>query len=247
MRYFIQLSYNGQAYHGWQYQPNAITVQEVLEKALSILLRAPVAVMGAGRTDAGVHAREMFAHFDVDVLIDIQALVFRLNAFLPEDIAVHAIRPVTDEAHARFSALERTYEYWITSTKNPFYTHLAHRVQRPLDFDAMNIAASLLLEHTNFACFSKSHTDVKTFICELRQAFWTKREDLWVFTISANRFLRNMVRAIVGTLLNVGLGKYPPEAMHRIVASENRSQAGVSVPAKGLYLTRVQYPKSLFV
>lgn len=245
MRYFIQLSYLGKAYHGWQRQPNAISVQEVLEKALSTLLRQPTTIVGAGRTDAGVHAREMVAHFDIDTAVDVHHLVFRLNAFLPKDIAIQRIYPVKDEAHARFSAVERTYEYWIIPTKDPFYTDFAHCVQSPLCIEAMNQAASLLLEHTDFECFSKSHTDVKTFTCDVRQAIWQKREHLWVFTITANRFLRNMVRAVVGTLLDVGSGKQAPETLHRIIASKNRSRAGVSVPAKGLYLTQVRYPEGL--
>lgn len=247
MRYFIQLSYLGQGYHGWQRQPNALTVQEVLEEALSTLLRQRIAVVGAGRTDAGVHAREMFAHFEVDMAVDPKALGVRLNALLPQDIAVQRIRPVQAAAHARFSALERTYEYWVISEKNPFYTDFAHWVWQPLRIEAMNEAASLLLAYTDFECFAKTHSDVKTFTCQVKQAVWQQKEDRWVFTITADRFLRNMVRAIVGTLLEVGTGKYPPKALHTIIASKNRSQAGVSVPAKGLYLTQVRYPKTLFV
>lgn len=246
MRYFIQLSYKGTAYHGWQRQPNALTVQQVLEEALSTLLRQPIAVVGAGRTDAGVHAREMVAHFEVNTSVATQALVLRLNALLPKDVAIQQVVEVTPKAHARFSAVERTYEYWMVAEKNPFYTDFAHLVRQPLDMVAMNQAASLLRAHTNFACFSKSHTDVKTFTCDVREAVWQKREELWVFTITANRFLRNMVRAVVGTLLEVGLGKLKPEGIHRIIESKNRSQAGVSVPAKGLYLTRVVYPQTLW-
>lgn len=247
MRYFIQLSYFGKAYHGWQYQPNALTVQEILQKALSTLLRQPMTVVGAGRTDAGVHAREMFAHLDSDLPLDTKTLVFRLNALLPRDIAIQNIHPVHPWAHARFSAVERTYEYWLIQNKNPFYTDFAHQVWQPLQIAAMNQAASFLLDYTDFQCFSRSHTQVKTFLCKLQQASWQKREDLWVFTITADRFLRNMVRAIVGTLLEVGLGKLPPRAIHTIVKSKNRNQAGVSVPAKGLYLTRVTYPQTLFL
>lgn len=243
MRYFIRFSYFGKAYHGWQNQPNAITVQEVLEKALSTLLRQPIDVVGAGRTDAGVHAREMYAHFDVESLTDREELVYRLNAFLPEDIAVLEIIPVQPEAHARFDAVERTYEYWLVQDKNPFYSDLAHCVKHPLDIEAMNKAAAFLLKHTDFECFSKSNTDVKTFLCKVARAAWEKQQDKLVFTISADRFLRNMVRAIVGTLLDVGLGKMEPGEINAIIASKNRSKAGVSVPAKGLYLTRVVYPK----
>jgi len=246
LRYFIQLSYFGKAYHGWQNQPNAITVQEVLEKALSTLLREKVEVVGAGRTDAGVHATEMFAHFDFDAIQDVEELVYRLNAFLPEDISVQRISVVLPEAHARFDAEERTYEYWVIQQKNPFYTNFAHLVEHPLNIDAMNQSAQFLLYHEDFECFSKSNTDVKTFICNVRKAFWEEREAKLVFTISADRFLRNMVRAVVGTLLDVGLGKMKPEEIKAILNSKNRSKAGVSVPAKGVYLTKVSYPKKIF-
>ncbi|MEZ4809350.1 MAG: tRNA pseudouridine(38-40) synthase TruA [Allomuricauda sp.] len=246
MRYFIRFSYFGKAYHGWQNQPNAITVQEVLEKALTTLLRQKIEVVGAGRTDTGVHAKEMFAHFDSAAIPDLEELAYRLNAFLPEDIAVQEIRKVKDDAHARFDALERTYEYWVVQQKNPFYSEYAHCVTYPLDLDAMNRAASYLLEHTDFECFSKSNTDVKTYLCDIKHAGWQKMEDKVVFTITADRFLRNMVRAIVGTLLDVGTGKMAPEEINTIIAGKDRSGAGVSVPAKGLYLTKVLYPKTIF-
>ncbi|MGX1929651.1 tRNA pseudouridine(38-40) synthase TruA [Flagellimonas sp. 2504JD4-2] len=246
MRYFIQFSYFGKAYHGWQNQPNAITVQEVLEKALSTLLRENVEVVGAGRTDAGVHAKEMFAHFDSGPLENAEDLVYRLNAFLPEDIAVRKINTVLPESHARFDAVERTYEYWVIQEKNPFYVDSAHLVKHPLDIDAMNQSAQYLLDHEDFECFSKSNTDVKTFICDVRKAIWEVKEDKLVFTISADRFLRNMVRAVVGTLLDVGLGKMKPEEINAILESKDRQKAGVSVPAKGLYLTKVSYPKKIF-
>jgi len=246
LRYFIQFSYFGKAYHGWQNQPNAITVQEVLEKALSTLLRDKIDVVGAGRTDAGVHAKQMFCHFDFDSIDDKKDLAYRLNAFLPDDIAVQEIRTVVDGAHARFDAIERTYEYWLVREKDPFLFDYAHWVKHPLDLPAMNEAAKMLLEYTDFECFSKSNTDVKTFNCDVRQAYWEARADKWVFTITADRFLRNMVRAVVGTLLDVGLKKITSEDMHRIIASKDRSEAGVSVPAKGLYLTKVIYPKDIF-
>ncbi|NAY93035.1 tRNA pseudouridine(38-40) synthase TruA [Muricauda sp. JGD-17] len=245
MRYFIRFSYFGKAYHGWQNQPNAITLQETLEKALSTLLRSTIEVVGAGRTDAGVHAKEMFAHFDVEVLADVQDLVHRLNAFLPEDIAVQEIFKVKPDAHARFDAVERTYEYWLVQRKNPFYSDYAHFVKHLLNIDAMNKAASFLLEHTDFESFSKSNSDVKTFTCDVKKAFWQKQEDKLIFTITADRFLRNMVRAVVGTLLDVGTGKMKPEQINQIIESKNRSKAGVSVPAKGLYLTKVIYPKEI--
>nr|WP_297787848.1 tRNA pseudouridine(38-40) synthase TruA [uncultured Allomuricauda sp.] len=246
MRYFIQFSYFGKAYHGWQNQPNAITVQEVLEKSLSTLLRKKIEVVGAGRTDAGVHARQMFGHFEVEPISDIQDLVYRLNAFLPDDIAVQGILPVAAEAHARFDAVERSYEYWVVKEKDPFLFDYAHWVKNPLDMDAMNEAAKILLDYTDFECFSKSNTDVKTFDCDVREAFWKVQGNKWVFTITADRFLRNMVRAIVGTLLDVGMGKMAPESIHQIIASKDRGEAGVSVPAKGLYLTKVSYPKEIF-
>lgn len=246
MRYFIRFSYFGKAYHGWQNQPNAITVQEVLEKALSTLLRKKVEVAGAGRTDAGVHAREMFAHFDVESISDRNELLQRLNAFLPHDISIQQIIQVDAEAHVRFDAVERTYEYWVVQEKNPFYFDTAHYVRQPLNIESMNIAAEFLLQHTDFECFSKSNTDVKTFNCAVKEAFWKKEDDKLVFTISADRFLRNMVRAVVGTLLAVGQGKMKPEEINTIIESKNRSEAGVSVPAKGLYLTKVLYPKSIF-
>ncbi|MFN3136606.1 MAG: tRNA pseudouridine(38-40) synthase TruA [Allomuricauda sp.] len=246
MRYFIQFSYFGKAYHGWQNQPNALTVQEVLETALSTLLRETIEVVGAGRTDAGVHAKQMFAHFDVERISDLEELVYRLNAFLPDDIAVQHLRQVPEDAHARFDAVERTYEYWVVKEKHPFLWDHAHWVKYPLDMDAMNKAAQILLDHTDFECFSKSNTDVKTFNCDVREAYWKVDSEKWVFTITADRFLRNMVRAVVGTLLDVGMGKMSPEDIHNVIASKDRGEAGVSVPAKGLYLTKVSYPKEIF-
>ncbi|WP_422348738.1 tRNA pseudouridine(38-40) synthase TruA [Flagellimonas sp.] len=246
MRYFIRFAYFGKAYHGWQNQPNAITVQEVLEKALSTLLRQPIEVVGAGRTDAGVHAKEMYAHFDVDQVANREELVYRLNAYLPEAIAIQDLVAVKLDAHARFDATERTYEYWLVQDKNPFYSDFAHCILQPLDVKAMNKAANYLLSHTDFESFSKSNSDVKTFNCDVRKAFWEKKEDKLVFTIVADRFLRNMVRAVVGTLLDVGLGKMEPEKINDIIESRNRSKAGVSVPAKGLYLTAISYPKNIF-
>ena len=247
MRYFIRFSYFGKNYHGWQRQPNAITVQEVLEDCLSKLLGEPTEVVGAGRTDTGVHAKEMFAHFDRDSLLDLEELLRRMNAFLPEDIAVQDISSVVSDAHARFSALERTYKYWIVQKKDPFHSDFAHSIRQKLDISAMNEAASILLNHSDFECFSKSNSDVKTFICDVRKAAWSIEEDKLVFTITADRFLRNMVRAVVGTLLEVGLGKRKPSEMEDILKSKSRSEAGVSVPAKGLYLTQVSYPENIFI
>ncbi len=247
MRYFIRFSYFGKAYHGWQRQPNAITVQQVLEEALSTLLRREVGLVGAGRTDAGVHAREMWAHADLPGLEDAGQLSYRLNALLPDDIAIREIRAVQPGAHARFDALERTYEYWVVCRKDPFYADTACYLRQTPDLESMNTAAALLQDFTDFRCFSKSNTDVRTYDCDIREAAWTAGEDKLVFRITADRFLRNMVRAIVGTLLQVGQGKMQPQDVKGIIKSRDRSQAGVSVPAKGLYLTRVSYPDSLFL
>ncbi|EDP94594.1 tRNA pseudouridine(38-40) synthase TruA [Kordia algicida OT-1] len=246
MRYFIELSYNGEKYHGWQNQPNAISVQEVIEKALSILLRSNIAIVGAGRTDAGVHAKQMYAHFDTDVVFNRAELTFKLNSFLPKDVAIQQIHTVKEDAHARFDATGRTYEYWIVSEKNPFYTQSAHTVYKKLDVDLMNKAAKKLFNYQDFKCFSKTHTDVKTYICQLEKAVWEQKGELLVFTIRADRFLRNMVRAIVGTLLEVGLGKLSIEGFKEIIASRDRNKAGTSVPGKALYLTAVTYPAETF-
>lgn len=239
-----------------------MTVQQVLEETLSTLLRDKVELVGAGRTDAGVHARQMFAHFDfppdsetvesndstihTSVIDDLNQLSYRLNAFLPDAIAVQSVRETSAEAHARFDAIERTYEYWIIPRKNPFYSDSAHLIKHPLDIQRMNEAADILMEYEDFECFSKSNTDVKTFRCDIRKAIWEEKEDKLIFTISADRFLRNMVRAIVGTLLEVGLGKWTVADVKRIINSKDRSQAGPSVPAKGLYLTSVRYPETIF-
>ena len=212
---------------------------------MSKLLNSPVALMGAGRTDTGVHAKMMYAHFDVDSLGDIPEYVFRLNSYLPNDIAVDRIFEVEEDAHARFHATSRTYEYHITKSKDPFSTDLAYFVKKDLDIQLMNDAAELLLGKKDFECFSKSNTDVFTNICDLREAQWKLENNTLVFTITADRFLRNMVRAIVGTLINVGLGKYSPDYVNTILKSKDRTMAGVSVPAKGLYLTSIVYPNTI--
>jgi tRNA pseudouridine38-40 synthase len=245
LRYFIEFAYDGKAYHGWQRQPNARSVQQTMEEAMSTLLRADVQLVGAGRTDAGVHARQLYAHFDFEGPLDTMDLAHRMNAFLPEDISVSKIYQVVPNAHARFDALERTYEYRVVQHKDPFLRDWAHYVYLPLNVDAMNEACKELLKHTDFECFSKSNTDVKTYICHLKHAQWTRGGDTLIFTITADRFLRNMVRAIVGTLLDVGLGKSAPESVNSIIKSRDRAEAGVSVPAKGLYLTRILYTETL--
>ncbi len=245
MRYFIAFSYFGKFYHGWQKQPNAITVQQILEEAFFRLLQRAVTLMGAGRTDTGVHAKQMYAHFDIDAIDDIPDLVYRLNSFLPDDIAVQNIYEVPNDAHARFDAVERTYEYWIVQKKNPFYMDTAHYIKHSLDVGAMNRAATVLMQYDDFECFSKAHTDVHTFLCDIKKAEWKETGGVLVFTITADRFLRNMVRAIVGTLLNIGLGKVDVDSIKKIIESKDRGKAGVSVPAKGLYLIEVTYPKHI--
>lgn len=245
MRFFIELSYNGKAYHGWQNQPNAITVQEVLEKSLSTILKEDIAIVGAGRTDTGVHASQMFAHFNYDGQFVAKDLVYKLNSFLPKDVAIQNIFEVTDEAHARFDATSRTYHYRVSTSKNVFDYDFAYQVQQPLDVDAMNKACNILLEYNDFQCFSKSNTDVKTYYCDVIEAVWTQTENGLMFTISANRFLRNMVRAVVGTMVNIGLGKLKPNDLHDIIKSKDRGKAGFSVPAHGLYLVKVEYPETI--
>ena len=242
MRFFLQFSYNGTRYHGWQSQPNAITVQETLTKALSVVLnQEKMDIMGAGRTDTGVHARQMFAHFDYENSIDVKTTVHKLNSYLPKDIAVSDIIEVSENAHARFDATQRTYEYHINWTKNVFLDELSWYYAKQLNVEAMNEAANLLLNFTDFQCFSKVHTDVNTFNCKITHAKWERIGDQLIFTISADRFLRNMVRAIVGTLVYVGLGKISKRDFIAIIESKDRKKAGFSVPAHGLYLTQIKY------
>ncbi|MGB5420499.1 tRNA pseudouridine(38-40) synthase TruA [Algibacter sp.] len=245
MRYFIELSYNGKAYHGWQLQPNAITVQEVVDTALTTLLGESISTMGAGRTDAGVHATQMFSHFDTDVVFDTPNLIYKLNSFLPADIAICDIFKVKPDAHARFHALSRAYVYRVAVEKNVFNVDNSFYVKHDLNVEKMNAAAKMLLEYKDFQCFSKTHTDVKTYFCDVMQAEWLVNDDELHFVIKANRFLRNMVRAIVGTMINIGLGKMAVEELHTIIESKNRNEAGFSVPAHGLYLTDIEYPKDI--
>ncbi len=242
MRYFLELSYNGSAYHGWQIQPNAISVQEVIEKALSTLLNETVSIMGAGRTDTGVHASQMFAHFDTESNFNSTDLVFKLNSFLPKDIAIQTVFKVKNDVHTRFHALSRTYLYRVTLKKNVFNFDDAFYVKQALDIDKMNEASKILFDYKDFQCFSKSNTDVKTYNCDIMKAEWAFENNELHFVIKADRFLRNMVRAIVGTMINVGLGKIEVDDLHTIIKSKNRSEAGFSVPAHALYLTQVEYP-----
>lgn len=245
MRYFIDLSYFGKAYHGWQNQPNAISVQEVLEKNLSRLFSSNIEVTGAGRTDAGVHARQLFAHFDTEEKFDKEELRYKLNSMLPKDIAISEIFRVKENTHARFDAVSRSYEYHIIQQKDAFMADFAWAFYLDLDIAKMNEAAKILKEYTNFKCFSRSRTDVKTYNCRIDRAEWKKEEKTLVFHIKADRFLRNMVRAIVGTLIEIGQNKYPVSHIHEVIRSEDRGEAGASVPAHGLYLTRIEYPENI--
>jgi tRNA pseudouridine38-40 synthase len=246
-RYFIELSYDGTNYHGWQIQKNAVSVQAVLNEKLSIILREPIETTGCGRTDTGVHAKEFFAHFDVTQAdyglsaMDYGLLVRSINAILPKDIAVKKIFPVAADANARFDATLRSYEYYIHFNKDPFKNGYSWELRDYPDLNLMNEAAKLMMEYNDFSCFSKSNTQVKTNICKITKAEWSVTDDGIVFQISADRFLRNMVRAIVGTLIMVGKKEIEPEAVRQIIESKNRSNAGMSVPACGLYLTRVMY------
>ena len=246
-RYFLQLSYKGTRYHGWQVQPNAVSVQEVMEKALSTILRENIAVIGAGRTDTGVHASFFVLHFDVEKLIPENFdLVYKLNSFLPEDIAVQECCPVSDEAHARFSAVSRTYHYFISTIKDPFTAETTYRYLLPLDVEKMNEAARLLLDYEDFTSFSRLHTDVKTNKCKIMQAEWKKEDTQLVFVIKADRFLRNMVRAIVGTLLEVGKGKLTLNEFREVIEKKDRAAAGASATAQGLFLVDIAYPDKIY-
>jgi len=245
LRYFIELSYNGKDYHGWQNQPDAISVQEVLENALTIILKDKIAIVGAGRTDTGVHALQMFAHFDSEIVFNEEELVFKLNSFLPKDIAIHDIFKVKTETHARFDAVSRTYKYRVAFKKNAFNFESAYFFTKDLDLDKMNEAAKILFKYKDFQCFSKTNTDVKTYNCEIMEAEWQLIGDELHFTVKADRFLRNMVRAIVGTMINIGIGKMKISDLHAIIKSKDRSEAGYSVPAHALYLIEVEYPKDI--
>ncbi|MCR5180957.1 MAG: tRNA pseudouridine(38-40) synthase TruA [Bacteroidaceae bacterium] len=252
MRYFIYLSFDGTAYHGWQVQPNGESVQGTLQRALSLLLHHEVTVTGAGRTDAGVHATMMVAHFDAEETMfpnsprdgqsPLEYLVYRMNGVLPSDIAIQQIVPVASDAHARFSARSRTYYYYVHTFKSPFLCNYSWRLVTIPDFDAMNRAAALLLEYEDFTSFSRTNTDTKTNICHVRAARWVQLSDYeWRFEITADRFLRNMVRAIVGTLMEVGRGSLTLEGFRKVIEQQNRSAAGDSVPARGLFLQNVEY------
>jgi tRNA pseudouridine38-40 synthase len=248
-RYFIFFSFKGTSYHGWQVQPNSVTVQKIMDQALSKILGERISTNGAGRTDSGVHATVFCAHFDSlnSGLINENNLIFRLNRFLPEDISVTSIKRVLPEAHARFSAVSRTYEYYISRVKDPFSEDSSWFLYGNLDIESMNKASSILLNFSDFTSFSRLHSDNKTNICRILKAGWTDSDTRLVFTIQADRFLRNMVRAIVGTMVELGTGKINTEEFEKIIQSKNRSSAGMSAPAKGLFLVDIEYPEEIFV
>ena len=242
MRYFVTLSYDGTRYHGWQIQPNGNSVQETLQGALSTILRQTIALTGAGRTDAGVHARMMVAHFDTDLSFDCRQLVYKVNRLLPYDIAVQKIEHVADELHARFSAVSRTYHYYVHTRKDPFECAYSYRLPYELDFEKMNEAARVLLEYEDFGAFCKSHADVKTTLCHVISAAWHQTApDKWFFEITANRFLRNMVRAVVGTLVDVGRGRLSLEEFRQVIEKKQRTAAGESMPGHALFLENIAY------
>jgi len=246
LRYFVELSYNGKKYHGWQRQPDVNTVQEVIENALSLLIGEEISVIGCGRTDTGVHASQYFLHFDVYKDLDKKLLIYKLNAFLPNDIAVYQMYLVSDRDHARFDAISRSYEYRISLKRDPFLTDTTWQVQDyNFDIQKMNDASKVLYEYQNFKCFSKSNTDVNSYDCTVSKAEWKLEGTLLIFHITANRFLRNMVRAIVGTLLNIGRDRINIDDLRKIIESKDRSRAGASVKAHGLFLTKVIYPEEI--
>jgi len=247
MRFFFEIAYHGSHYAGWQSQKNAVGVQEIVESSLSKILREDVKIVGSGRTDTGVHCKQQFFHVDITASFRYDDLQHRLNAFLPRDIVINSIQPVKPDAHARYHATERSYEYHITKTKNPFLDKLALHFFKPVDVARMNKAADLLLGEHDFESFSKVKTDVNHFRCTIKKASWKEEGDLLIFYITANRFLRGMVRAITGTLLDVGTGKITISEFQHIMVSRDRKKAGMNVDPHGLYLTRVKYPASVFI
>lgn len=244
-RYFIELAYEGAPFAGWQIQPNANSVQAELQKAMSIFLKHEVKILGAGRTDTGVHAKQMFAHFDTHVDFHPERFLTAMNGILPSSIALYDVFPVKEDSSARFEATSRTYEYLISTRKNPFHQGRAFEYRGLLDFEKMNEAAEILLKYEDFACFCKAGAQNKTNLCKISEAYWEQDHELWRFTITANRFLRNMVRAIVGTLIEIGKSELPASYMHEVIQSGDRNEAGFSVPAHGLYLTNIAYPEEI--
>lgn len=246
-RYFFEIAYHGAGYNGWQSQPNALGVQTVVEEVMSKILRVPVGIVGSGRTDTGVHCEQQFFHTDLSVSFDREQLIRKLNSFLPKDIVIKSVRAVRPDASARYDAVERTYRYHITRVKNPFLQGLSWHYFKNVDVDNMNRAAAYMLGEHDFECFSKVKTDVNHFICEIRRAGWADKGNDLIFTIAANRFLRGMVRAIVGTLLDVGTGKLSYKEFVSIIESKDRRKAGANVPACGLFLEKVKYPARIFI
>ena len=242
VRYFIHFAYDGTNYHGWQIQPDANSVQEELQKALSVLLRHDVEIVGAGRTDAGVHARQMVAHFEWDGQLDCQQTAYRLGRMLPRDIAIYRMEPVAEDMHARFSAVRRTYHYYLHTERDPFCRQYSCELHYDLDFERMNEAGRILCTYEDFGAFCKSHSDVKTTLCRVSEAHWIQVDSThWYFRISANRFLRNMVRAVVGTMIDVGRGRITLDDFRKIVEGKQRTQAGESMPAHALFLEEIEY------
>lgn len=248
-RYFIFISYKGTSYHGWQAQPNSVTVQKVLDDALSIVLSEKISTVGAGRTDAGVHAMVFCAHFDSisPDLSTIKNLIFRLNRYLPDDISVNSIKKVVPDANARYSAISRTYKYYISRIKDPFFVSSSWFLHGNIDIAAINEACGLLFNHSDFTSFSRLHSNTKTKICKIYSAVWEEADNRLAFTIKADRFLRNMVRAIVGTMVEIGFGKMNPNEFEEIILAKDRCKAGKSAPAKGLFLADIEYPEEIFV
>lgn len=248
-RYFIFFSFKGTLYHGWQVQPKAVTVQKILDEAITMILDEKIAATGAGRTDAGVHAKDFCAHFD-SLKPDLDSkknLIFRLNKYLPDDISVSGIRRVVPDANARFSAISRTYKYYISRVKDPFSQDSSWFIHGALDIEAMNRASGILLKHKDFTSFSRLHSDNRTNICKIYHTGWEMADNRLIYTIKADRFLRNMVRAIVGTMIETGRGRIGPEEFERILLAKDRSSAGMSAPAKGLFLTGIEYPEEIFI
>jgi len=247
-KYFIELAFKGSKFHGWQFQPNAVSVQQCLEKALSTITRESIIVMGAGRTDTGVHASYFVAHFDSSQPnLDHPDLTHKLNSFLPESVSIFGISKVNPEAHARFDAVSRTYQYHLNLRKDPFSIDTSWYFYRQPKVDNMNKACRILFEYIDFTSFSKLHTDVKTNNCKIILAEWNQQDDNLVFTVKADRFLRNMVRAMVGTLLEVGIGKMDVIDFRKVIEQKDRGAAGLSVPAQGLFLTDIEYPQNVFI
>jgi tRNA pseudouridine38-40 synthase len=248
-RYFIFISYKGTSYHGWQIQPNSVTVQQILEESLSVVINERIATIGAGRTDTGVHATFFCAHFESTLsdLTENWNLVFRLNQYLPSDISVNSIKKVLPDANARYSAISRTYKYYISRNKDPFFENSSWYLHGKIDIAQMNKACEKLLEYSDFTSFSKLHSGAKTNICKIYSARWEESETRLVFTIKADRFLRNMVRAIVGTIVDIGFGKIGLKEFEDIIEAKDRCKAGKSAPAKGLFLVDIEYPEEIFI